>query len=579
MSIFSKRKRPKNTELLPDEILLDGQNKPNFNTQQMEGTLEKPITKKSINYLKFFFMLILIIAVGQLAKLQIIEGKEMLITSEDNRLQQIPVFSERGIIYDKNEVELAWNENLTQDEELPFSKRAYIKSPGFSHILGYVGYPTKDQSGFYWRDEIIGRFGIELLEDDWLSGENGQELVEIDALQNLTKKNTIISPTDGKNLHLTIDARLQTAIYNAIINHASENGYQGGAGVVLDIENGDIITLTSYPEFDSAIISEGEDVQTINEYFNSAKKPFLNRAIAGLYTPGSIIKPFIALGALHENIVDENTKILSTGQIEIPNPYNPDQPSIFRDWKDGGHGQTDIYKAIGESVNTYFYAISGGWKNIEGMGISGIEKYIKMFQIGSPTGISIGTESVGVIPTPSWKRKVFNGDSWRLGDTYITSIGQFGFQVTPIQMARAVAGIASSGKLVKPRITNHRPPETSYIEEPISTRDYQIIKDSMRYTVTDGTAQSLNVSYIGIAAKTGTAQVGTANKFINSWVVGFFPYEQPKYAFAIVMERGPNEETTRGASWVLRKALDDLRTNHPEYFTEISNSQENLIDQ
>jgi penicillin-binding protein 2 len=260
---------------------------------------------------------------------------------------------------------------------------------------------------------------------------------------------------------------------------------------------------------------------------------------------------------------------MSTGQIEVPNIYNPDQPSIFRDWKEGGHGKTDIIKAIGESVNTFFYAISGGYGSItKGLGISGLEKYARMFGLGTETGLDFGSEADGIIPNPTWKKEVFNGDSWRLGDTYITSIGQFGFQVTPMQMARAVAAIANSGKLVTPRIVRG-PEESQYITEPISTSNYQLIRDGMRYTVTDGTARNLDRNYISIAAKTGTAQVGTNNAFINSWAVGFFPYESPQYAFSLVMERGPNIETTRGASWVIRTAIDSLAESYPEFFAEM----------
>lgn len=571
-----KGRKHRQAEILPDEILLDSQNKLGFNTHQMEGVIELPFLSKTHLVVKIIFIGIFLVIAGKLFSLQVVSGQEMLAISEQNRLRQVPIFSERGIIYDRNNIELAWNSRT--DADVLFSFREYTSQGGFSHVLGYVGYPSKDSAGFYWRNEIIGREGVEAILNSTLSGNNGQELVETDALLNITESNTIRPAENGNNAHLTIDARLQAAIYTSIREHAEEYGYQGGVGVVLDVDSGEVLTLTNYPEYSSSIMSDGSDGTTIAGYFSSSQKPFLNRAINGLYTPGSTIKPFVAAGALHEGIITSETEINSIGQIEVPNRYNPDDPAIFRDWKTGGHGPTDVKKAIADSVNTFFYAVTGGYQSITGMGITGIEKYVRAFGLGEKTGIDLGKEAAGVVPTPSWKKRVFNGDDWRLGDTYITSIGQFGFQVTPLQMARGVAAVANSGKLVTPQVVA-KAPEVSYIQEPISTQHYQIVRDGMRQTVTEGTAlSSLNVPYIEIAAKTGTAQVGADNEFINSWVVGFFPYQDPRYAFAVVMERGPNEETTRGAAWVFRNTMNKLQESDPEFFDQFSSPEEFFVD-
>lgn len=561
-------RRKRSIELHPDDVLLDGNNKPGFNVHQLEGTIERPLTKKAGYVLGFIFVAIFVVLGFKLTMLQVVQGREMFELSENNRLREQPLFSERGIIYDRNGVELAWNTS-SEDPDVPYSLRTYTKDPGFGHLLGYVGYPTRDQAGYYWRDEIVGREGAEALLNDSIAGTNGVMLSETNALLKETNANSTIPATNGANAYLTIDARVQTALYQAMAEHAQTYNYQGGALAMINVHTGEVLALTNYPEFDPAVMSLGEDREIIQTYVTSTQKPFLNRVLAGLYTPGSTVKPFFALGALHEGVITKNTEVLSTGKIEVPNPYNPDQPSIFRDWKDGGHGKTDVTKAIGESVNTFFYAISGGYGSIRnGIGISGLEKYARMFGLGAETGLHFGTEAEGVIPNPTWKKEVFNGDSWRLGDTYITSIGQFGFQVTPMQMARGVAAIANSGKLVTPHIVRG-PTEAVYISEPISTSNYQVVRDGMRYTVTDGTATNLNRNYISIAAKTGTAQVGANNAFINSWAVGFFPYETPQYAFALVMERGPNEDTTRGASWVIRTAIDNLAETYPEFFAEM----------
>ena len=575
-----RRKKRVTREIHPDDILLDGQNKPGFNTHQLEGVIERPIHDRAGRVLGLLFLLVFVAMGIKVTELQIVNGSEMFEMSENNRLRETPLFGERGIIYDRNGVELAWNTKDSDDVSRPYSLRDYINEPGFGHLLGYVGYPEQDRAGYYWRDEIIGREGAEALINDRIAGKNGVTLHETTARAVQTDSNLTIAPENGQNAYLTIDARVQAAFHKAMAEHANKYSYQGGALAILNVHTGEVLTLTNYPEFDPAIMSSGEDKTAIQAYATSPKKPFLNRTLAGLYTPGSTVKPFFALGALHEQVITASTEVFSTGQIEVPNPYNPDEPSIFRDWREEGHGWTDVTKAIGESVNTFFYAISGGYGSIEqGIGISGIERYSRMFGFGAETGLNFGSEADGVIPNPTWKKEVFNGDSWRLGDTYITSIGQFGFQVTPMQMARGVAALANSGKMVIPRIVRGAE-ESYYINEPISTSNYQLIRDGMRYTVTEGTAQNLNRPYLSIAAKTGTAQVGAGNAFINSWTVGFFPYESPQYAFALVMERGPNEETTRGASWVIRAALDSLAETYPEFFAEMMPTGEEIfIDQ
>jgi penicillin-binding protein 2 len=166
----------------------------------------------------------------------------------------------------------------------------------------------------------------------------------------------------------------------------------------------------------------------------------------GVYTPGSIVKPFLALAALHEGVITPEKVIYTTGELKIPNPYNPTNFTIFKDNAD--HGAVDMRKALEVSSNVYFYQISGGFGDQRGIGIANIEKYMKLFGVGSKTGINASDEIDGTIPSIAWKEKRFPGDPWRIGDTYNTSIGQYGFQVTPIQMLRAVAGLAARGTLV-----------------------------------------------------------------------------------------------------------------------------------
>ena len=355
-------------------------------------------------------------------------------------------------------------------------------------------------------------------------------------------------------------------MYESIKKLAEDIGYQGGAGAIMDINTGELIVATSFPEYSGAVISDGKDSELINSYFNDTRKPFLNRLVSGLYPSGSTVKPFIAMGALNEGIITPNTTILSTGEVRVQNPYDKELYTTFRDWKEGGHGTTNVTKAIAESVNTFFYAIGGGYGNQEGLGITKIEQYVRLFEIGDKTGIDMLGEVGGTVPNPEWKKKVFRGDAWRLGDTYNTSIGQYGFQVTPVEMLRAMSSLANSGTLVSPHVMSDTALTFKKLEKDLPESYYEVVREGLRKVVTEGTGGSLNVSYVDIAAKTGSAQTGAGNKFINSWTLGFFPYEQPKYAFVLLMEKGPNDGT-RSASFAMRSFLDWVNINAPEYFT------------
>ena len=550
----------------PDQIFLDDANLSNLDRQQFEGVIESPIAHRSLFALGGFFVLVFLLFVGRLVVLQIAEGQNFFAQSENNRLRQVPLFAERGIIYDRNNVEIAWNTSPDEGDDATFSYRAYTPLSGHGHLLGYVSYPQKDSSGNFWRYAIEGQAGLEKKYNDLLAGINGAELIETDAGLNAISTNTIATAISGENLITTVDSRIQHNLYEAIRLQAEAGGFQGGAGSIMNIRTGELIAFTSYPEFDPYTIAEGDDVEAIRGFFNDSRKPFLNRVLSGVYSPGSTVKPFLGIGALNEGLITDQTTILSTGRIEVPNPYNPSAPSVFVDWRSGGHGVTDIYHAIADSVNTFFYAIGGGYRGQEGLGISRIEEYARAFGIAEPTGIDFGDEALGTIPNPDWKEKTFADGTWRLGDTYNTSIGQFGFQVTPIQMTRAVAAIANDGILVTPMLIRQEPEKTP-VPIDIPAEDYAIIRRAMRETVTTGTSGIVNVPEVAMAAKTGTAQVGVDNEFYNSWIVGFFPYDNPRYSFSIVMERAP-EWSDGSAGRAMREFITRVTEDYPEFWQD-----------
>lgn len=564
--VFRKRQKLNKVGIDFDEILMDSRNIHSFDTQQFEGRIEKTISKKSILAAGGFFVLVMIVFVSRLGGLQIKKGESYFVLSERNSLDSQTIFADRGVIFDRNNVELAWNERTPEMTEFDFSHRAYIKTPGNSLLLGYIKYPQKDKAGFYWQKSFLGMDGIEKAEDDSLNGQNGSKIVETNALGEISSQNIVNAPIDGKNMLLTVDARLQAAMYESIKKLSEEIGYQGGAGAMMDINTGELLVATSYPEYDPQILSDGNDSPAITSFLQSEQKPFLNRLVSGLYSPGSTVKPFIAMGALNEGLVTSATTVTSVGEIKIPNPYDDTQFTLFRDWKEGGHGVTDLQKALAESVNTYFYAIGGGYKGQKGLGISGIEQYVKLFDIGAKTNVDIEGEVAGVIPSPEWKKANFKNDPvWRLGDTYHTSIGQYGFLVTPIMMLRAMSSIANSGTLVTAHVIADTPLTFKKLAKDMPLSDYEAVREGLRQVITAGTGQVLNVPYVHIAAKTGTAQTGYKNQFVNSWVIGFFPYENPKYAFVVLMEKGPSQGE-RSASFAMRNFIDSVNQNAPEYF-------------
>jgi len=361
---------------------------------------------------------------------------------------------------------------------------------------------------------------------------------------------------------------LQKVLYDFSEELSKDVGFLGATGVVMDVTNGEIIVLMSMPGYNPNDLLGGTNPEKTKEYFSDKKLPFLNRAVGGLYTPGSVIKPFLAFAALAEHIVTPEKEFYSDGALRVPNPYNPDKPTVFRDWK--AHGWVDMRRALAVSSNVYFMTIGGGFGDQKGLGIHNIDKYVHMFGIGESTGVDIPGEVEGVVPSIEWKKEMFPNDPWRLGDTYNSSIGQYGFQVTPIQMVRAVALLANGGLQVVPHIRADEsavPVGTLLLSE----KFLGVVREGMREAVLDGTARALNVPYVSIAGKTGTAELGVSKEKVNSWVMGFWPYENPRYAFVMVMEKGPVTNLIGSAS-VMRRFFDWIHIYAPEYFSNTASN-------
>ena len=537
----------------PDEIFLDSQNLPDFNRDQFEGRIERPIGKSVFTFFFLIIIFIILIFAGRIWNLQVVNGDALTTKSENNSLHTTPVLADRGLVTDRNGIPLVWN-NINETSP-DFSLRVYATSTGLSTLLGYVKYPLKDSSGVYYQEQIVPITGLEKIYNTTLSGVDGNKIVETDVRGKVISESVVHPSVSGQNLTLSIDAVAQKDLYDAMLAIADKAGFKGGAGVIMDINTGEIIASADFPEFSSQVLTDGNDSKQITAWLTDSNKPFLNRTVDGLYTPGSIVKPFVAMGVLDQKVIDPLTKILSTGSISVPNPYDKNKPTIFNDWR--ANGWVDLRHALAVSSDVYFYEVGGGFGTQKGIGIDNIGKYTEMFGFGTKTGVNFPGEQNGTIPSPAWKAANFKGEVWRVGDTYNTTIGQYGFQVTPIQAVRAVTALANGGTLLTPTFLKNdvMRPITKISLDPSY---YEIVKEGMRLCVTEGTCTAINLpGIVNVAAKTGTAQLGVSKDLVNSWVIGFWPYEHPKYAFAVVMERA-SKTNQFGAALVIRQFLDSL---------------------
>ncbi len=595
--MFSRMRRKKMRavhEIAPEEIFLDSTNLADFNVGAFEGRVERPVANRAIYTVGAVFMLVAVVFGFRAFSLQVAQGATYADISINNTLSRSVIFSTRGIVYDRTGTELAWNETaidvststealrdgirataasstevrlateLLSNDGSTYALRKYTRIPGLSHVLGFVQYPKADARGDWWREEYTGVSGIELAYDSRLAGVNGSRLIESDALGNIERENIVAPAVHGEDLFLSIDADVQSKLHTTLAAHAQTMGFKGGAAIIMDVRTGELIALTSFPEYNNQAYTDGNS-EIVRATSENPRSPMLNRAVGGLYTPGSIVKPVFAIAALQEGIISAEKAILSTGKLVLPNPYNPDNPSIFRDWT--VHGWVDMRTAIAVSSDEYFYTIGGGFQGQRGLGIAKIDEYSRLFGMEEKTGIDLKGEVEGVIPTPQWKERIFGEDDpWRIGNTYHTSIGQFGFQMTPLQAVRFTAAIANGGKLLKPQLLASSTAEFREIDIPEAY--FQVAREGMRMAVisdrTDATVKSLNIPGIKISAKTGTAQLGYNNEFMNSWSVGYWPAENPKYAYAVVLEKAP-AGTNSGAAPGLQPFFYWLIANHPEY--------------
>jgi penicillin-binding protein 2 len=444
--------------------------------------------------------------------------------------------------------------------------RHYDQGTIAAQILGYVGEISQEQLDASSREgyaagDIIGQTGIEAAYDGYLRGSPGVGRVFVDALGRVTSERQFSQlPEAGDTVRLTIDAGLQRAAEDAIgygIRLAHEDGEwaaDGGAVVAMDVQTGEILALASSPTYDpnTWVERDPKEIRALGR--KTANHPTLNRAISGLYPPGSTFKPFTALAALEEGMLTPDELIQCTGKRVIDG-------QTFMNWDPYKNMPMTLGVALANSCDTYFYDVALRFYHRED---SPLQRWSRKMGFGRLSGVDVGPEDAGLLPTPAWRRRFFKSEIdkiWTSGDSVQLAIGQGDLLVTPMQMTRAYAMIANGGKLVEPHVVKSVEEPRNEGEPPVVLRPYtpkppkdigldegalRIVQEGL-FDATHanyGTSQSVFGAFpINIAGKTGTAEKyvqlpGYKGLRDQSWWCGYGPYEKPKLAVCALIENG-----------------------------------------
>lgn len=420
------------------------------------------------------------------------------------------------------------------------SWRKYLDGLPFSHLLGYVGKINAEEyvnlGREYLLNDNIGKSGLEKQYESYLKGRHGQEKYEVDALGRKKKIIYEVPMESGADLVLAVDADLQDKIYQVLEERLKGN--LTASVIVSDPQSGEILAMVDYPSYDNNLFAKGISQADYKQLLEDEAKPLFARSFLGEYPSGSTVKIVVASGALQEGIVNRNTTVNSSGGIRI-GQWN------FPDWKYGGHGATNVTKAIAESVNTFFYYVGGGYGDFQGMGVPLLAKYFKLFGLSEKTGIDLPSEADGFVPSEEWKEEV-KGEPWYIGDTYHLAIGQGDLLVTPLQVNSYTAAVANGGTLYRPHLLHQANLSDGSFEmvKPEAIRsgfvdasNIEIVRQGMRQTVTSGSARSLSAVPVEVAGKTGTAQ-WSSTKPNHAWFTGFAPYDDPVFCITVLVESG-----------------------------------------
>lgn len=432
------------------------------------------------------------------------------------------------------------------------NKRRYPDATAFqslSHILGYVGpisaAELKDKrTEGYRQTDVIGKIGIEYTYESLLRGEAGERVYEVDAQNRVTALVSEQAPVDGSDLALTLDLEFQKQVEEILRLGMDKFDIKRGSAVVMDPRDGSLLAIASWPAYDANLFSGSVSSTYYASLLANEDRPLLARAWSGVYPAGSTVKPVVAVAALMEKVVSANTSFNSVGGIRIGQTF-------FPDWRAGGHGSTNVRRAIAWSVNTFFYYVGGGYESFVGLGVDRLTKWMRIFGLGSETGLDLPGENSGFVPSKEWKEKT-KGERWFVGDTYNLSIGQGDLLVTPLQVAAFTAAVANGGYKVRPHVGNASATALERGERLADEYVINLIRQGMRDTVVYGSGTPLRSLPFEAAGKTGTAQ-WRRDRLNHAWFTSFAPYDNPEVVVTVLLEEG--DEGSRTALPVAQQIL------------------------
>ncbi|MGZ4732514.1 MAG: penicillin-binding protein 2 [Terriglobales bacterium] len=486
--------------------------------------------------------------------------------------QYQPIFLKEDITPDELQFIEAHRNELPELDTIMVHRRLYPRNGFMAHLIGYVGEVSEDmlnqpQFELYSAGDVVGISGVERQYNNLMIGKNGSRQSLVDSRGREVERLGETAAVPGSPLKLTVDIDLQVAAEEALEG-------KNGAIVAMDPRTGEILAMVSRPTFDPNDFAVHVSRDEWNRLVSDPDKPLLNKAIQAQLAPGSTFKIIMATAGLQENIA-QDMHVTCNGGGEFYGRY-------FKCWisaRHQVHGLVDIYKGVYQSCDVFFYTLA------EKLGIDRIAKYANMLGLGQKTGIDLPQEVSGVMPSEEWKIRNFK-QKWFAGETISVGIGQGAVAVTPIQMARAFAAIASGGKMVRPHVTNPSdlPPgvvQASSVQDsvtvPIDPKNWEIVTDAMAQVVSPvGTAALSQIKGIDMAGKTGSAQtisnmlkakMSASEKALhkdNGWFVGVEPRRNPEIVVCGLYEEGEHgDKTARVVAQVIKAFVEKQRRQPP----------------
>ncbi|MDP2929594.1 MAG: penicillin-binding protein 2 [Candidatus Omnitrophota bacterium] len=407
------------------------------------------------------------------------------------------------------------------------SMRHYIYKSVGSHVIGYLSQISEEELESmkeygYRAKDLIGRDGVEKYYDSYLSGIDGGIQIQVDNRGRQVRTLGLKEPVNGKNLYLTIDINLQSACDRALEGRP-------GAIIAMNPNTGEVLALSSAPGFDPNVFVRPEgSLERIRLIRDKRMYPLLNRAVSGVYQPGSIFKIIVALAALDTGLIDRQTRFNCSGSFTLGS-------GKFACWKEGGHNSQNVVDALMNSCNIFFYNTG------RTIGVNNIEEFAKLFGFGRMTGIDLPDEAKGIVPGRFWK-KVIKKDNWYEGDTVNYAIGQGYLLTTPIQILEMISQAANNGKMVRPYVVKRidsvdiKPAPRHDLN--LSAGAMRIVRDGLYKVVNteNGTGRRAKLEGVAVGGKTGTSQ--NPGGKTHAWFAGFAPIDGAKISLVVFLEHG-----------------------------------------